>query len=182
MPGRVVDQPGQVVAPRPGIEIGKAPECESVEVRICRLVLGGIEWHRLVVAVHGVGSAKRERGRSLGVGAEHLERAADDGCRAHTTGANSIERYAARSVGIGPNPLYWHTPTPSWIEDSGMPSGDRIPSPRERTPCRATMVQVGDLGISAIARLERRRPDGTRQAGPSGVPRAPRHGAPAPAP
>ena len=52
-------------------------------------VLGGIERHRLVVAVHGVASAKREGRRDCGVGSEQLERAADNGCGAHTDRGNA---------------------------------------------------------------------------------------------
>ena len=89
---RVVDQSGQIVAPRTGVEIAEPPEGESFEVRIGRLVLGGIERHRQVVAVHGVPSAKREGRRGRGVGSEHLERAADNGCRAHATRSREYYR------------------------------------------------------------------------------------------
>ena len=54
---RIVDQSGQIVAPRTGVEIAETPERESFEVDIGRLVLCGIERHRQVVAVHGVGAA-----------------------------------------------------------------------------------------------------------------------------
>ena len=85
MPERVVDQTRQIVAPGTGVEIRDPPEGESFEVRITGLVRRGIERHRLVVAVHGVGSAQRQRRRSHGVGSKNFERAGDNGCGAHAT-------------------------------------------------------------------------------------------------
>ena len=94
---RIVDQSGQIVAPRTGVEIAETPEGESFEVRIGRLVLCGIERHRLVVAVHGVASAKREGRRDRDVGSEHLERAGDNrGCAHATWSKDYYRRPAAR--------------------------------------------------------------------------------------
>src|SRR6185503_7145214 len=77
MSKRVVDQSGQIVAPGASIEIPDTPEGESFEVRVAGIVLCGIEWHRLTVTVHGVGSAKRERRLIRDVGMEDLECTAD---------------------------------------------------------------------------------------------------------
>ena len=77
-PKGVMDESREIVPPRLCVEVAEPPESEPLDVRVGRLIAGGVEGLGLVVAVDGVATAKGQWRHGFHVCATCLEGAPDD--------------------------------------------------------------------------------------------------------